>query len=688
MLITTICWVGFIAHADAQRKYEDIYLNLPNWSVDQSYSELMEYQVRDPYFANVYIQLAILCEQKLINTDPLREVENTEFWAKNAHLFWGNFKGFYKEDEARHSDYYENLKIPQSGRKLTDQEVMLFADKHASFCKNYSDTAIILYNCLEKAKGAYNSCLSIYRDICDRYPNLNEMLLQYNSDLQKQLSSLSSNYEECISQFNEYKRILALHPLLNYRQIYDTKQIKTFRLDGLTNSDFLQNRFFVWDFNSWINSYNNTLNRDIIPLRKEIESINETYVRGLQEWRRGKPSLVTSRPAYDDLFLFRLGRYDNNSLVRELFSYLESRRQLITMAQDSLALPLDSLPSSRNRHLRHIYRASQQHVDSKRSLDNLASFIADPNTPNRIARFHDFFKNNYGLNALDSFVSDEDKTLSDIFSAILVDYVKYLDNVSEAEPKANTYSTPSGSLPSIPMWIIPADAETTDIHGQYITRCLDRNSIGTPAYVGGDRILAGKQQCFVAAFSDEMNTKWVSPISKATSVIAVRAYESGCVAQISTDKGRFLVYLNDKGKELSRVEVPSYDLNIMLNNPINGTSTLVFNTDSASAISQLDSLHHVVNTIDLPEIKHINAIQEITDGYLIIASNDDGVQPLLLKDGALVNRESNGVDNHNNKFFVDLFRPSAHDFCIISKDDSGVLHYEIINDNLKTLFYL
>lgn len=687
LLIMTICWVGFIAHADAQRKYEDIYMNLPNWSVDQSYSELLDFQQKSPYFANVYIQLGMICEQKLINTDPLREIEDTKYWAKNAEIFWGNFKVFYKDGDARHSDYYENLRIPQQGRHLTDEEVMAFVEKHATFCKNYSDTAMILYENLEKSKKAYNTCLAMYREICDVYPNLNELLLRSNKELVDKLSAIEASYETCITSFKEYKDILKVHSLLNYRQILDTKEIQTFRLDGLTNSDFLQNRFFVWDFKSWVDNFKSTLESDILPLRKEIETINARYVNGLEEWKKGKACVVNANPAYDDLFLFRLGRYDSNSLVRELFSYLDSRRQLMSMAQDSLALPLDSIPVTRNRHLRHLYRSSQQYVSSSQTLASLSDYISEEQNADGQNRFYDFFKKNKEYTS-SSFISHEGQTLREIFQGMLVNYVKYLDNVKDVAPKEYTYSVASGKLPAIPMWAIPSDAETTNIQGQYITRCLDYNTLGTPAYVAGDRILAGKQQPFVAAISDQMTTLWTSQINKAKSVLAVKAYEAGCVVQIEADKGNYLVYLNDKGKETMRVETPRYTMKQMINNAITGTSTLAFDADTAACITLLDSLHNVIRTIDLPKIEHIESIQEVTNGHFVVASNNGTLTTLLVNADGVIAKGTEEDEKRINSSFVDIFRSSAHDFCIISKEESGTLHYEIINDDLKTLLYL
>ena len=105
------------ASAQAQRKYAEIFADMPNMSLDHIYSELMQFQKQNPYFANTYIQLGMVCEHKMAHTDPLRDIESTLFWADNAHLFYGNFLIFYQSDYfnvAMKKIYFDNFDIRKS----------------------------------------------------------------------------------------------------------------------------------------------------------------------------------------------------------------------------------------------------------------------------------------------------------------------------------------------------------------------------------------------------------------------------------------------------------------------------------------------------------------------------------------------------------------------------------------------
>jgi len=393
--------VSFVCLSLNAQKYDDIYDELPNLSLDQAYSKFLAFQKMNPYFANTYIQLGMICEHKMNLSDPLRDISSAQFWSDNAHLFFGNFNVFYKEGDLRSNDvYYENLNIPFSGKKLTEADLKRFVDAHEKTCRDFRDSTMMIYNAISKSKMHYNRCLKTYASICDKFSNYNEMLLGYNKELDASLTSMSVDIDSSVVAFTEYQRLIKAFPLLGYRQRYDMKDILTFRLDGLTNSDFYENRFFMWDYKKWVDAYRDEVNSAILPLRKEIESINAKYADGKKEVESGAVLNAALEQPYDEYFVYRLGRYDNSSLVRELFAYLEARRVFYVHVGDSLTLNVDTVPSLMNRKMRHLYNTAVSAVDAKEKLKQVDSYV----TGERVARFADFFGKKYngeaGLHAL------------------------------------------------------------------------------------------------------------------------------------------------------------------------------------------------------------------------------------------------------------------------------------------------
>ena len=66
------------------QNYTKVYDALPDMTLDQAYSALINFQKANPYLANTYLQIGNVCEKKMIIYDPLRETNSVEYWAKNA----------------------------------------------------------------------------------------------------------------------------------------------------------------------------------------------------------------------------------------------------------------------------------------------------------------------------------------------------------------------------------------------------------------------------------------------------------------------------------------------------------------------------------------------------------------------------------------------------------------------------
>ncbi|MCF0190252.1 MAG: hypothetical protein HUJ96_03205 [Marinilabiliaceae bacterium] len=662
----------------AQKEYEVIYDNLSNLSQDQAYSKFLNYQSKYPYFPNVYLQLGVISELKMINTDPLRDIEHTQYWANNAKLFFGNFKGFYKENDARHSDFYDNLRIQAANPdKITDEEVMAFADKHMTLCRNFADSTLLVYKALEASKNAYNRCVVNYQQICDDYEDINQMVLKYDNNLKERLQRLENDIDECIKQFAEYKRLLKLRPILNYRQVYDMKDIQIFRLDGLTNCDFLNNRFVIWDYKSWVAEVNKRVSEEIIPLRKRVEQLNAQFEAGLKEYRQEVKPQVLAQPVVDDKFVFQLGHYDNNSLVRDLFSYLEVRRNFMLMAADSLALATDSLPSMMNRRMRHIYRMTNCFKECRSKLDVVRNMV----TEKKVARFKDFFQNNYGgFNGMTNYYQKESDLLIGVMNRTLRNFAKYIANVHERQ-QLPIYSV-SNSNGQVPLFIITDSTNLADIKGQYITKHLARDVYGNVMYVAGDRKLAGKQQPFVSSLDSKGSVRWISMIPEAHSVSAVALCGNGCMVLTNQNGSPIANIYNDKGKVSSYFNAPEGKLDAFVHNNITGNSIAAF-TSSASEVTvvAVDSLCSQSLRVKLPEIDCVKSIQEVNGDYMIVGQSKGKAYVMLLN----AKCEIKQMKNISEEIVCvdEVFKASAQEICIYASDKVGMHYLFIISDKLE-----
>ncbi len=554
-----------IASAAAAQSFSAVYDAMPSMTLDQQFSALANFQKANPYFACTYIQLGSVSEKKMIIYDPLRETESIGFWAGNAKLYYGNLKVYYKNGDVR-DEYYENIKIPFAGKKVTDDDLWAYVNHHLNLCKNYNDTITLIYTAIEQSRVNYNKSIEEFQSICNDYSDMNDMLLRYDDALAKRLASLKSHSDECFRQFDEYKRLTKIYPLANYRQIYEKVPIETFRLDGLTNSDFFSNRFNIWDYSAWIENFNNVFNQQIKPLRQDVERINKAYVAARKDFESGKvlTSASYAKP-YDEYFSFRLGHFDVGSIVDALFDYQDATREMLVMAGDSLGRDLGTdltLVSRKMRRLANLTQLAQTAADKRQTLASLVS-------ANSVARFTDFFRAQYGgEQGLSKFIANDDAYCQGIIDQMSDATASYIARVNSAATQAvDTYSTASSAAaPSVPLWIT---LDPSTLTSKYVSTQVSRGPNGGIAAVSGHQ-KANAQSWFVAGITPAGATQWLLKLSGVNQVTRLSALADGVMAAALRQLKPVIIYIDANGKEAAAVSTDSEIIDFMDRDGVTG----------------------------------------------------------------------------------------------------------------------
>ena len=671
LLLTTLSLC--CSHLRAQN-YDDVFYAMPNMTLDQRYNALMDFQRANPYHGNTYLQLGIVCENKMIHLDPLRDNAAVQFWAANAKLFLGNLRVYYKSGDIRsNEEYYANLHIPVAGKHAEDADLWAFVRQHETLCKNHSDTTKMIYEAIESAKANYNKSLTEYMSICSDYYSLNELLLQHNSSLDERMKSVQEHMQKCISDFQEYKRLTKLYPVMNYNQFYEFKDIETFRLDGLTNSDFYVNRFFVWDYGKWIDQYYAKLKSDVLPLRSEVEQINAKYEKAREEYAAQKPQEAVLSSPYDEFFLFRLGRYDNSSLVRELFAYREQVRQLEAMAGDSLIRYAWGDSTLMRRKMRHVYRMLGQAEQAKVARRNFSDAI----TPDRVVRFKDFFSKNYGgEKGLKDYAGGDAAYCQSLIDDAARLVAVYADTVAaKRSSKAPSYSEKSGNKPALPLW---ASLDPKAVSGKYVTTMRSYGFAGRVSHVVG-HLKADARSWFVGGVDDAGATAWVTTLKNVNSITDVKSLRSGCMVAAVRKLKPAIILLDETGKEVHSVEASTDLTDEMGYEPISGRMYWVTGSaEGAPVLTATDSLGVKAWDASLSgSLKSVARVLLSTKGYMVVGTNHDGKVSYVN-----VGKAGSVADVHPLEAvsLVEVMRLSSSEVAFLVRKSDGKVEYVVVND--------
>lgn len=544
---TTLAALCALLTPATAQNYTKVYDALPDMTLDQAYCALIEFQKGNPYFANTYLQLASICEKKMIIYDPLREHGSMKFWANNAALFYGNLSVYYTENDVR-SEFYENLKIPFSGKRITDADLWNYVERHKALCKNHNDTTTLIYEAIEGSRHNYNLAIESFKSICNDYSDLNDMLLRHDDALADRLGKLRAYAANSERLFAEYKRLTDLYPVANYKQLFEKVPIETFRLDGLTNSDFFNNRFTMWDYAGWLDKFDASLRGNILPLRREVERINAAYVSGRKEFAAGGIVSACAAKPYDRLFEYNLLHFDVGSVVGVLFDYLDATRQMLSLAGDSLGRDASDATDLESRKMRRLYQLTQMSQAAAQKRKILLGSIKG----GKIAHFAEFFKNQYGGEAgLRSFLAGEEAFCQSVIDSMSGATAAYAARTAATlAATTGAYSAAqSAAAPSVPLWVT---LEPKSLTSKYVSTHVCRDSrnqiVATAGYAKGNA-----KSWFVAGISPDSTTLWLTRLNGVNSVTSVSATDDGLLVAAIRKLKPALIFVGKDGKELSSV---------------------------------------------------------------------------------------------------------------------------------------
>lgn len=603
------------------QNFRKIYDALPDMTLDQAYSALIDFQKANPYLSCVYIQLGDVCEKKMIMFDPLRETESIRFWSQNAELFYGNLKVYYSDGDVR-SEFYENLNIPFSGKKVTDADMWNYVEQHKQKCKNIADTTSLIYSAIESSRLHYNMSIEAFKSICNDYKDRNEMLLRYDANLAARLEQLKRDASECERQFAEYKRLTKLYPIANYTQKYEKVPIETFRLDGLTNSDFFENRFNIWDYTAWVANFVETFNSQIKPLRNDVASINNAYMADRTEFDAGNVVTSAATKPYDENFLFRLGHFDVGSAVDALFDYLDATREMIVLAGDSLGHNFTYAPGLENRKMRRLNRLVQQSQVAAQKRQTLLSFA----TEDKLARFADLFVGQYGgVSGMKSFCNRDAQYCQSIIDRMIATTADYINNAAQFSGTVDEYSAPNGAAaPAVPLWV-DVTAAPQSISSKYISTHVARNAQGQTAAVTG-YAKDNAKNWFIAGISPEKSTQWLLRLKGVNSINNVTTTSDGFLISAIRQLKPAIIFVDNQGKEQSSIASNAEIVNIMDRDGVTGTTFWVAgNEQNLPTLSKASDGSTAQDwTSSISGIAKVYSVSVVADGFILTGTTPTG----------------------------------------------------------------
>lgn len=405
----------------AQRnlKYKDVFKTVLEKSREEAYSTLLIYQKQDPYFPNTYFQLGLIAQYWSKEYDALTNIRDVKLFIYNTDLYFGLANGKITEKDVRkNAEYYKNVKPLSEIEKPSFEDVQFFIKERMEQNKEYERNVNIVTNYFNKSIEHYNRCTGIFKEINEANLKIKDIYLTADDDFLQKLTALESSFDSTIFYLQNYQTAIKNYPIKDYNQKYKLFPIETYRLQGLTSSNFLNDEIHLWDYGTWTKKVRNVLNNEITPLRKDIINANNQLDKSISNIQNSKTYKADfNKYTIDERLINLIRKFDYNSMLIALFKYKLAKQDFLALSKAPLN---DTKDTSSSYTLLQRSRYYNELIKNKKPVDSLRADFEQRIKPDDINKYKQFFEDNFGgESGLIAYVQNEKNFLDNVLQNAL-----------------------------------------------------------------------------------------------------------------------------------------------------------------------------------------------------------------------------------------------------------------------------
>lgn len=370
-------------------KYKDLFVLLNAQQFDEAEPFLKKYLKVNDDNPNAYLFMGIIYKDKSLKTDVLRDTEKRIMFLDSAVYFFGlAYKGMTEKEVDRNEEYYQmfNRRDTRTGKfgvKLSDVKLKL--EEYMALKEKVKQIQLIKSQFVS-AQRFYDRAQVAYKHIQDTYPGSRELYLRANESVVAQLIYLANIYDSCHMSFNDYKSAVAAYGNIGHNQDLDPLEIIDFKKQGNTPADFYSDDLKVWDYKRWALSTVDVIEKEIIPAKEQLITLDAELNREQQRIRKDSVSVMSSLSVYrSKLSMPVLRRLDPDPLPIKVFSLklaeLEYGSQVVDnkVLRDTASLATQVMALDKEYKLAHRTDSLATHLDNDqltRDAENYSQYVS------------------------------------------------------------------------------------------------------------------------------------------------------------------------------------------------------------------------------------------------------------------------------------------------------------------------
>jgi len=536
ILILSFFILQTIILCQVPNKYEDIAFSIKTLSLNDAFLLLSKYQKTDPTHPVCYYELGKISHYWLKEFDPLTEYNYVLQFAYNANLYYGLAHHYMDERSGKkYREYFPGVKILDDDKKVEFDDIKFHIDQQMTDTKNYEKNIKEIFFLFNNAVSFYGTCNQLFKKINTGFNKIKDIYLSTDENLINNLEQLAINYDSSIYYLNKYQQKIKEFPIGNYNQKYKTKKIITYRLDGLTVANFLENDIDLWDYNSWVQKINKVKKKNINELRTEILLADKELNASIDffKYSRKNDDNLTAYKV-NEMLKFKIGKFDHQSIVLDLFNYKESKLNFLVSSRKKI----NSIDDTAKISFLQRSRYYQSLLNEWLTLSEFLNILSTKINEYHINKYYDFFELNYsGIEGFNKFISEE-KQINEREINLAFSNLKFFLQQENNKYTVNLNFAPYKNY-NIPLFVKKPDYNNL-IPKQLISINIDEDSEGNQ-YITGIYLPENKNftQAFVAKLNSNNIVQWLQFINSKDATATT--HQIGKIVQALDDGGCIVI---------------------------------------------------------------------------------------------------------------------------------------------------
>lgn len=399
LLYSLLCCLLLIQSAYGQKvKYKDLFVLLNARQFDQAEPFLKKYLKDNDDNPNAHLFMGQIYQERSLKADVLKESGDCKRLADSAVFFYGlAFKGITEKEIKKNDEYYQSysrrdLRTGEFGIKLSD--IQLDLEKRIQTMKDRGAKVTQLNSQFVRIESAYAKTIKAFSEVQAAYPASREMLLQSDEKLVTNLHHLADLFDSTVHHFSQYKTTLTSMGKTGYNQSLSFQEIKDLKTNLGPLPDFYADDVKLHDFKKWALGTIEIIDRDVVPLRKELIAYDIEINKLAEKVRKDSVSVVGDMKGIEQkLTINPVAKFDPAPMPLEVF-----KMKLAELRYASLRVENKKLRDSSDLIVK--VKALEREWKTIAAADSISGSLMQRNLDEEVANYQHFVTNAYGTMAV------------------------------------------------------------------------------------------------------------------------------------------------------------------------------------------------------------------------------------------------------------------------------------------------